>query len=69
MTLTVIWIFLIGVLKQLPEYTHPKLIKYLLEKHDMKITKTISVSRLVTNYKLYYNFRGEEENGISWYDS
>lgn len=54
------------LLHQLPEYTNPKFIKNLFEEHSMKITKTISISRLVANYKLSFDVRSEE-NGISWY--
>lgn len=35
----------------------------------MKITKTLSLSGLVTNYKLSLSFSGEEENSVSWNES
>ena len=53
----------------MPEYTNPKFTKYLFEKHNMKITKTTSLSGLLNNYKLYYTFGGDEENNVSWNDS
>ena len=43
------------LLKQLPEYSNPKFIKYLFKEQSMKIKKTISVSGLVTNYELSLN--------------
>ena len=54
------------LLKQLPEYSNPKFIKYLFENRNMKITKTISVSGLVNNYEFCYNSIETDEN-TTWF--
>ena len=55
------------LLKQLPEYTDPKFIKYLFEEHNMKMRKTILVSRLITNHEITYSVK-EEDGNRTWFD-
>ena len=46
--------FIKDVLLMENERTNPRFINYLMEKQDFSIEKTLSVSGLVSNYKIEY---------------